>query len=182
MLRNRGILLAVFRKEQVFCLRVNTFSLFYVLYTKCAFFVLLQKHVCSIFVIENSMPASTTHDVRVHVETQYQPDQSNPVTGDFLFAYRITIENNSGHIIQLLRRHWFIFDSSGETREVEGEGVVGVQPILKPGEAHAYISACNLKSDIGKMSGIYLFERLHDGHYFEVEIPEFTMMVPQRLS
>src|SRR5688572_12774919 len=128
------------------------------------------------------MPTAITHDIRVHVETQYQEEQSDPSNELFLFAYRITIENHGDHVIQLMRRHWYIFDSIAEMREVEGEGVVGQQPILQPGDSHTYISACNLRSDMGKMSGTYLFERLSDGSRFEVSIPEFTMLVPLRLN
>lgn len=128
------------------------------------------------------MPTSITRDIRVHVETQYQEEQSEPLNELFLFAYHISIQNNSDHIIQLMRRHWYIFDSNGETREVEGEGVVGVQPILRPGDTHTYISACNLHSDIGKMSGTYLFERLENGETFEVTIPEFTLVAPMRFN
>ncbi len=128
------------------------------------------------------MPSAITHDVKVMVVTEYQAEQSSPYTGDYFFAYRITIENHSDYVIQLLRRHWYICDSNGTVREVKGDGVVGVQPILKPGEVHSYISACNLKTDIGKMYGTYLFERMADGHYFEVEIPEFIMICPERLS
>ena len=67
-------------------------------------------------------------------------------------------------------------------REVEGEGVVGRQPVLEPGEAHQYVSGCNLKSGLGKMRGTYLMERLANGQEFTVEIPEFTLMVPYRLN
>ncbi len=128
------------------------------------------------------MPTAITNDIRVNVETQYQPEQSDPLNDLFLFAYRITIENHGEHIIQLLRRHWYIFDSNGETREVEGEGVVGLQPILRPGDHHTYISACNLRSDIGKMAGTYTFERLEDAQHFEVVIPEFTLHSPIRMN
>lgn len=128
------------------------------------------------------MPTAITHDIRVHVETQYQEEQSDPANDLFLFAYRITIENRGDHVIQLMRRHWFIFDSNGEAREVEGEGVVGQQPVLQPGDSHTYISACNLRSDMGKMCGTYLFSKLEDGQTFEVSIPEFTMLAPVRLN
>jgi ApaG protein len=128
------------------------------------------------------MPTAITHDIRVHVETQYQEEQSEPLNNLFLFAYHISIKNNSEYIIQLLKRHWYIFDSNGETREVEGEGVVGQQPILSPGETHTYISASNLRSDMGKMTGTYLFERLDNGTTFEVTIPEFQLIAPVRLN
>lgn len=128
------------------------------------------------------MPTAITNDVKVTVETAYQPNQSNPAEGEYMFAYRITIENNSENTIQLLRRHWFIIDSNGQKKEVEGEGVVGEQPILEPGEVHRYISGSNLKSEIGKMFGTYLFERQIDGHTFEVRIPEFILSTPFRLN
>ena len=74
------------------------------------------------------MASKVTEGVIVTVETFYQPDYSNPVNGEFMFAYRITLQNNNPFPIRLLRRHWHIFDSNGTQREVEGEGVVGVQP------------------------------------------------------
>lgn len=128
------------------------------------------------------MPTAITNQVRVHVETQYQPGQSDPLNGLILFAYHINIKNDSDYAIQLQRRHWIIFDSNGEIREVEGEGVVGQKPILLPGEQHSYISACNLRSEMGKMSGTYLFERLDTGKHFYVNIPEFQMIAPYRLN
>jgi ApaG protein len=84
--------------------------------------------------------------------------------------------------VQLLRRHWHIFDTNGEVRQVEGEGVVGQQPVLEPGESHQYISGCNLKTTIGKMTGTYLMERIIDGKKIKVKIPEFTMIVPFKLN
>ena len=99
-----------------------------------------------------------------------------------MFAYKIEIRNNSEFTVKLLRRHWHIHDANGVVREVEGEGVVGRQPVLEPGEAHQYMSGCNLKSGVGKMRGTYLMERLANGQEFTVEIPEFTLMVPYRLN
>ena len=99
-----------------------------------------------------------------------------------MFAYKIDIRNDSEFTVKLLRRHWYIHDANGVVREVEGEGVVGRQPVLEPGEAHQYVSGCNLKSGVGKMRGTYLMERLANGQEFTVEIPEFTLMVPYRLN
>ena len=101
---------------------------------------------------------------------------------EFVFAYRITIENKSDETIQLLRRQWFIFDSAGENTEVEGEGVVGKQPTLRPDEVHQYVSGCHLKSEIGKMQGTYEFVNKSDGSTFTVTIPEFTLMAPLKLN
>ncbi len=119
-----------------------------------------------------------TEGVSVTVETFYQAAHSNPLSSEYLFAYRITIENLSTMPIKLLRRHWYIIDSNGAYREVEGEGVVGKQPILEPGNSHQYISACSLRSDMGKMHGTYLMENLYNKKLFKVAIPEFQMIAP----
>ena len=124
----------------------------------------------------------TTEGVKVSVETEYQPDYSSPSQFHYVFTYRITIENFSDHTIQLLRRCWHIHDANGLERKVEGEGVVGQQPVIEPGHQHQYVSGCNLKSGIGKMFGTYEMERQFDGKKFSVKIPEFTMVVPFRLN
>jgi ApaG protein len=128
------------------------------------------------------MLTEITEGVKITVVVEYQPYYSNPVQSHFVFTYNITIENCSDYTVRLLRRHWFISDSNGETRQVEGEGVVGQQPLLEPGQSHQYISGCNLKTNIGKMSGTYLMERTIDGKKFQVKIPEFTMIVPYKLN
>lgn len=120
--------------------------------------------------------------VRVSVETFYQPDYSNPLQSEFMFAYRITLENHNQFPVQLHRRHWYIFDSSGSQREVEGEGVVGVQPVLKPGESYQYVSSCHLRTEMGRMSGTYEMENLHSKAFFTVNIPAFEMMAPMKCN
>lgn len=122
------------------------------------------------------MATLITDGVKITVNTSYQPDYSFPEQNHFVFTYEITIENMSEFTLQLLRRHWMIFDSNGEIREVEGDGVVGQQPILEPGHTHKYVSGCNLKSDMGKMSGEYLMKRQFDGSKFVVKIPEFNLI------
>lgn len=124
------------------------------------------------------MNSITTQGVEVSVETYYQPDYSNPMSGEFMFAYRITIENHNNFAVKLHRRHWYIFDSNGEYREVEGEGVVGVQPLLQPGDRYQYVSGCNLRSEMGRMSGTYQMENTDNKKYFVVDIPAFEMIVP----
>ncbi len=114
------------------------------------------------------------------VSTEFQPDYSNPAQSHFVFTYRIVIENNSSYTVQLIRRHWMIADSFGEKREIEGDGVVGQQPVLEPGESHEYVSGCNLKSGIGKMVGTYTMRRIVDSLEFPVNIPEFSLIVPWR--
>lgn len=124
------------------------------------------------------MVTEITKGIKVSVEIEYQPEYSSPSQYHYVFTYRITIENCSGNTIQLMRRHWHIHDANNGVREVEGEGVVGQQPILEPGQVHRYVSGCNLKSGIGKMNGTFLMERVVDGKHFNVVIPEFTMIVP----
>jgi ApaG protein len=128
------------------------------------------------------MVTEITEGVRVSVVTEYQPDYSSPAQNHYVFTYHITIENNSNHTVKLLRRHWFISDASYPTREVEGEGVVGKQPVLEPGDSHQYVSGCNLKSGIGKMYGSYLMERHFDGKQFHAVIPAFQMVAPYRCN
>jgi len=126
------------------------------------------------------MVTSTTYGIKVSVESFYDEDHSN--AGEHVFAYRITIENRSEHTIQLLRRHWYIYDGIGTWREVEGEGVVGETPVIKPGHIHQYVSGCHLIAGIGKMYGSYQMMRTLDGMYFDVEIPEFQLVVPAYLN
>lgn len=128
------------------------------------------------------MVTEITQGIKVSVETEYQPGYSSPSQHHYVFTYRITIENQSEYTIQLLRRHWHINDAGFMSREVEGEGIVGQQPILEPGQSHQYVSGCNLKSGIGKMHGTYLMERIMDGTKLQVNIPAFTMIAPLRLN
>ncbi len=124
------------------------------------------------------MISKISEGVEISVEIFYQSDYSNPLNQEFMFAYRITLENHNNFTVKLLRRHWFIFDSNGEQREVEGEGVIGIQPILKPGETYQYVSGCNLKTEMGRMHGTYLMENQHNKESFKVNIPSFDMIVP----
>ena len=112
------------------------------------------------------MTSMISEGVEVSVESFYQPDYSNPISAEFMFAYRITIENHNQFPVKLLRRHWHIFDSNGQNREVEGEGVVGIQPVLNPGERYQYVSGCNLRTEMGKMYGTYLMENSNNKKEF----------------
>ena len=116
--------------------------------------------------------------VEISVETFYQQDYSNPLQSEYMFAYRIAIENHNSFPVKLHRRHWYIFDSNGTYREVEGEGVVGLQPVIAPGEKYNYVSGCNLRTEMGKMSGTYQMENLNNKKLFSVNIPAFEMIVP----
>ncbi len=128
------------------------------------------------------MTTKVTHGIKISVDTKFQEGHSYPSQRYFLFLYKITIENTSDYTVQLLRRHWDIFDSSGEYRAVDGEGVVGKQPVLEPGQSFTYESACNLATDIGRMSGYYVFQRQVDNSSHKVTIPEFNLVVPERLN
>jgi len=128
------------------------------------------------------MITATTQGVKVTVETEYMPEYSSPAQYHFVFTYRITIENVNDHTIRLVSRHWDIKDATHSKREVDGDGVVGKQPVLEPGEAHQYVSGCNLKSGIGSMSGYYTMEKVIDGKIFNVDIPGFMMVVPFKLN
>ena len=124
------------------------------------------------------MVSKISEGIEISVETFYQPDYSNPVSGEYMFAYRITIENRNNFPVKLHRRHWYITDSNGSNREVEGEGVVGVQPTLQSGERYQYVSGCNLHTEIGRMHGTYVMENLHSKDQMEVAIPAFDMITP----
>ena len=128
------------------------------------------------------MVSKISSGVKVSVETFFQPEYSNPVNSEFMFAYKITIENNNSFPVRLLHRHWYIFDSNGTLREVEGDGVVGVQPLISPGASYQYISGCNLRTEMGKMHGTYQLENVNNKNIFSVTIPAFEMHAPYKMN
>lgn len=115
-----------------------------------------------------------TDEIRVSVRPVYLDGQSDILAQRFVFAYFIRIENQGLSDVQLLRRHWFITDETGRAHEVEGEGVIGKQPVISPGEYHEYNSYTILETFEGHMQGTYLMERA-DGQRFRVEIPRFDL-------
>jgi len=115
------------------------------------------------------MSSIITSGVKVIVESFYQEDYSNP---------RVTIENHNSYSVRLLRRHWHIFDSSGAYKEVDGEGVIGVQPVIQPGEYYQYMSGCNLQTEMGRMEGYYILENLNNLQQFKAAIPRFSLIAP----
>jgi ApaG protein len=125
---------------------------------------------------------TVTNGIKVSVETFYQEDYSRPAESKYIFAYRITIKNESDFTVQLLRRHWYITESNGTIREVEGEGVIGEQPTLSSGQSYQYVSWSHLATEIGKMHGTYLFVRELDGSKFNAIIPEFHLMAPFKMN
>jgi ApaG protein len=114
------------------------------------------------------------YQFRVEVEPQFLPEQSMPAQGLYSFAYTITITNSGEVPAQLISRHWIIANAAGETEEVKGLGVVGQQPLLKPGESFQYTSGCRLRTPTGTMQGSY-FCVAEDGERFDVAIPAFVL-------
>lgn len=128
------------------------------------------------------MPKSITHDVLVSVETAFEDIQPSHDGLLHLFSYAVRIENRSDTTIQLLRRKWIITDAAHGKRLVEGEGVVGEQPILEPGAFHEYSSGCRLLSDFGRMEGWYYFARQGQSDLLQVVIPPFQLVSPYRMN
>jgi ApaG protein len=119
-----------------------------------------------------------TDGIRITVRPRYLPEQSRPSQRHFVFAYFVRIENVSQETAQLVSRRWLIHDSAGRDTEVEGEGVVGEQPVLAPGRVHEYQSFCVLQSGSGHMEGSYRFVCV-DGSAFEAQIPRFILDAEQ---
>lgn len=128
------------------------------------------------------MVTEITQGVKISVNTAYQPEYSNPLNDHYIFSYHITIENLTDTTFKLMRRHWFIFDSSGDHREVEGEGVIGLQPVIEPGNKHEYMSGCNLTTDMGSMEGFYQMKLIDTGEQISVRIPRFNLIADYRLN
>jgi ApaG protein len=124
--------------------------------------------------------AEKLHEIHVEVATDYLPDQSEPAAARYVFAYTITITNTGGVPAQLISRHWIITDADGKVQEVRGLGVVGHQPLLKPGEHFEYTSGSALATPVGTMKGSYQMVA-EDGTQFEAPIPEFVLSMPRTL-
>lgn len=124
----------------------------------------------------------STENIEISVRASYLSEHSIPRENHFFYVYFITIENKGNYAVQLLSRHWDIFDSNGEKREVDGEGVIGETPIIEPGEIYEYNSGCNLLTDMGYMKGYYNMKRLMDDTLFKALIPQFDLIVPAKLN
>lgn len=118
-----------------------------------------------------------THDVEVTVSPRYMEDQSEPERHSYLWAYRVTIANHSQSVVQLLSRHWRITDAKGIVNEVEGDGVVGEQPVLSPGDSYQYTSGCPLTTPSGMMGGHYRMA-FASGETRAIAIPTFSLDIP----
>ena len=124
---------------------------------------------------------ATTRGVRVTVRSHYLEDQSMPVAGRYVFAYRVTITNEGQETVRLVSRHWIIEDGDGQVEEVRGPGVVGEQPMLDPGDSFEYSSGAVLRTQRGVMRGTYQMRR-GDGSEFDVEIAPFSLERPYSLN
>ena len=121
--------------------------------------------------------SETICDIRVQVATNYVHEQSRPESGRYVFAYTITIANNGDVPVRLISRHWVITDANGKVQEVSGDGVVGEQPHLNPGEVFRYSSGAVLETPVGAMQGRYRMEA-DNGVKFDAPIAPFTLAVP----
>jgi ApaG protein len=126
------------------------------------------------------MAESKKYEIAIGMVTQYLPEQSEPEAERYFFAYTITVTNVGSVAAQLISRHWVITDADGKVEEVRGLGVVGHQPLLKPGESFDYTSGCPLATPVGTMKGSYQMVA-EDGTRFEAPIEEFVLAMPRTL-
>ena len=127
------------------------------------------------------MSTAVTRGIRVTVESQYVPEQSMPRASHYVFAYHVKISNEGTETLQLKTRHWIITDGNGDVQEVKGDGVVGEQPVLGPGESFEYTSGCVLTTPSGSMRGTYQMHR-QNGEWFDAEIAPFPLALPYSLN
>ena len=121
-----------------------------------------------------------TDTVEIQAVSRFLPEQSDLAANRYVFAYHITIRNRSEQTVQLLTRHWIITDAEENVQEVRGEGVIGQQPVLRPGEAFEYTSGCSIATPVGTMKGSYQMVA-GDGARFDAPIAEFTLAMPRTL-
>ena len=124
---------------------------------------------------------ANTRDIEVSVEPSYLATKSSPDSSQYFWAYRVIIENKGLETVHLLSRHWMITNARGELTEVKGPGVVGEQPVLKPGESFEYTSGAPLNTPSGMMGGAYQMET-ESGERFDIEIPTFSLDIPNQSS
>ena len=126
------------------------------------------------------MAEGKKYQISVSVNTSYLAEQSDPSADRYVFAYTVTIANSGTVAAQLISRHWIITDAENVTQEVKGLGVVGEQPLLRPGESFEYTSGTAMATPVGTMRGTYQMVA-EDGNKFEAEIPQFTLSMPRVL-
>ncbi len=128
------------------------------------------------------MSESSTSDIHVKVLSRYLPEKSRPLQPMYVFAYDVTITNNSKYTVKLLSRYWRIRDAFGRIEEVDGPGVIGQQPILAPRDAFSYTSFCPLTTEFGSMEGYYTMLLKNEGRTLDVTIPKFQLVAPQAIN
>lgn len=126
------------------------------------------------------MTADKKHEIRIAAQSRYLPEQSNPEQGVYAFAYTMTITNAGAVPTQLISRHWLIEDGNGRVKEVKGLGVVGHQPLLRPGQSFEYTSGSQIDTPSGRMHGSFFFVS-EDGARFDAPIEAFTLSMPRTL-
>ncbi len=131
---------------------------------------------------QNKIYTEVTKNISISIIPHYESNESNPSLGKNIFSYHVVITNLSAYTVKLLSRHWHILDSNMQNREVEGDGVVGQQPELQPGETFEYTSWCLLQTPIGKMYGTYTFINIETKEAFKVIIPEFKLHAEYKLN
>lgn len=128
------------------------------------------------------MVTQVTNGIKVSVDTSYEGRLFRKNGSLYVFSYHVEIENQSSDTVQLLGRHWFIYDTGDGPSEVQGAGIVGKQPILNGGDNHRYQSGCHLRSSIGAMNGVYNMINLYTQETFEVKVPTFQFFATPRLN
>ena len=123
------------------------------------------------------MYRQTSHNIQITVTPEYEDEQSSPLDNFFIWEYNIHIKNNSPDIVQLLKRRWVLVDDKGQMQEIEGDGVIGLQPVLKQGDEFEYSSSVHLTEPSGVMMGSYEMVKM-DGDIIQVEIPSFSLDCP----
>jgi ApaG protein len=123
-----------------------------------------------------------TRDILVRAAPTYQPAKSNPSQSQYSWTYIIEIENHGNETVQLISRHWIITDAHNRVEHVRGDGVIGEQPTLKPKEAFRYQSVCPLTTPSGSMRGTYRMGNIEKGEVFDIEIPEFSLHLPEAIK
>ena len=145
-------------------------------------YIAASKIMCAldyVYMADRALYTAITRGIAVSVEPTYLEAQSSPDSSEYLWAYRVTIENQGRETVQLLSRHWMITNARGELNEVKGPGVVGEQPLLKPGESYEYTSGAPLDTPSGMMGGAYQMES-ESGERFDIEIPTFSLDRPNQ--
>lgn len=127
------------------------------------------------------MTKSKGKKIFVSAKPAYVVEQSDPINMKFVWSYEITIDNQTNEIIQLLHRHWRITDTNGRVEEIRGAGVIGLQPLIKPGRRFVYTSFCQLATPQGTMEGVYDMQNI-DEQRFDVVIPKFVLSAPSSIS